>query len=408
MTSRGSSVVTVTRPSPASRAGLRKGDIIVSCNGQPVRDWVDLLAQSSSTGVDLLVRRGVSERHFRIRRVPGRELGLKLADSGPRQCGNRCLFCFVDQQPPGLRESLLVKDDDVRYSFLQGTYITLTDRQTREAIERGFNTLHVSVHTTDAELRGKLLGRPGPMPVLKNIALLGARGIEVEAQVVAVPGFNDGDALERTIADLYSVPSVRILGVVPVGLTAHRQDLPRLRRPSPGEAAETIEKIRAWQSRALRERGVPWVFAADEYYLLSNGEIPETSHYDTCTLQANGIGLLSGERERCTGRNFTGEGTVITGELAFPFLDDILAGTGYRVIPVENRLMGREVGVAGLLGGKDIIRSIRDYSLKSPRLYLPSVMFNHRNVTLDGLSSLDIARETELETSVLGTIGELP
>lgn len=401
-------MVTVTRPSPASRAGLKKGDIILSCNGHPVQDWVDLLAQSSSGKVTLQVKRGLSEKHFKLRREPGKELGIHLSDSGPRSCGNRCIFCFVDQQPPGLRESLLVKDDDVRYSFLEGTYITLTDNQTTEAVSRGFNTLHVSVHSTNPVLRGRMLGRPGPMPVLPNIDLLALRGVEVQAQIVVVPGYNDGEVLEKTIEDLYERDNVRILGIVPVGLTGHRIDLTQLRRPSVEEAVSTMNRIHKWQDRAEREKGFPWIYAADEYYLLTGEDVPLMEHYRSCTLQANGIGLLSAERDGCSGRNFTGEGSVATGELAYPFISDLLLNTSYTVVPVKNLLMGGEVGVAGLLSGADVIQSIRTLQSTQAKLYLPSVMFNHEELTLDGMSPGEISSTLGLEVSVTQRIGDLP
>ena len=397
-------MVTVTRPSPASRAGLKKGDIILSCNGFPVTDWVDLLAQSSAGTVNLHIRRGLSEKHVKLRRGPGEELGIHLSDSEPRSCGNRCIFCFVDQQPPGLRPSLLVKDDDVRYSFLQGTYITLTNRQTAEAISRGFNTLHVSVHAADPELRGRLLGRPGPMPILSNIDMLAEHGIEVQAQIVVVPGYNDGKVLEDTIEKLLRRSNVRILGIVPVGLTGHRNGLTPLRRPSAEEAASTLDIIAAWQN----ESGSPRVFAADEYYLLAPRDIPGGDHYTTCTLQANGIGLMAAERDHCAGRNFTGEGLVATGELAYPFISTLLEDSGYTVLPVWNTLMGREVGVAGLLSGADVIHSTANHHNTRKMLFLPSIMFNHRGLTLDGISKDDISNATGMDVSVIERIGDLP
>lgn len=397
-------MVTVTRPSPASRAGLKKGDIILSCNGLPVRDWVDLLALSSAGTVNLRIRRGLSEKHIKLRRGPGEETGIHLSDSEPRVCGNRCIFCFVDQQPPGLRRSLLVKDDDVRYSFLQGTYITLTDRQTAEAISRGFNTLHVSVHSTDPELRGRMLGRPGPMPILPNIDLLAEHGIEVQAQVVVVPGYNDGKVLERTIEELLSRGNVRILGIVPVGLTGHREDLTCLRRPSAGEAAATLDLIGRWQGKP----GFHRVFAADEYYLIAEREIPEADHYSCCTLQANGIGLLASERECCAGRTFTGTGTVATGELAYPFISALLRHSAYTVIPVRNILMGEEVGVAGLLSAADVIRSAGNLCNTRGKLFLPCIMFNHSGLTLDDKSVDDISEALGMEVSIIQRIGDLP
>lgn len=408
MTSKGSSVVSISRPSPAARAGLKKGDIIVSCNGHPVRDWVDVLAQSSSGTVSLRIKRGLSFRNLRIPRGPGEELGFNLADSKPRSCGNRCIFCFVDQQPPGLRESLLIKDDDVRYSFLQGTYITLTDSQTAEAVSRGFNTLHVSVHTTDPILRGTMLGRSGPMPVLPNIDILQQHGIDVQAQIVEVPGYNSGKALEQTMADLYSRSNVKILGIVPVGLTGHREGLPPLRRPGRTEALRTLAIVRNLQTLAGRERGFPWVFAADEYYLLAGENIPPADFYRRCTLQANGIGLIAEETDSCMGKVFNGSGVVVTGDLAYPYICQILRNSGYTVISAANRLMGGEVGVAGLLSGADAAAAVIEDDPETKNVFLPSVMFNHLGLTIDGLSTGDISELVNRKVFTVNMIGELP
>jgi putative radical SAM enzyme (TIGR03279 family) len=399
-------ISSVKASSPASRGGIHKGDILLSCNGSPVRDWVDFLLFSSSESVSLKIRRGPLQRVVKLKRRPGAEWGIELEGSHARVCRNRCIFCFVDQQPPGLRNTLLVKDDDVRYSFLSGTYITLTSEQTDEAISRRFSSLHVSVQASDPVLRGRMLGFPGSLPVLPQIDRLHENGIEVQAQIVEVPGWNDGKALENTISDLYHRENVKTLGVVPVGLTKWRTGLEPLVRPDKAQALETLGIIEKWQTRAQAERMTPWIYAADEYYQIAQVSIPPAKNYDSCTLQANGIGLLARMINECSSRKFTGSGIVVTGTVAAPYIGSILEGTDYRVIPVLNTLMGHMVGVAGLLSGEDVINALIETE-GDQEVFLPSVMFNHHGKTMDEYSAPGIEEKTGMKITTANSIGDL-
>lgn len=403
----GTSILNVKPASPASRAGLRSGDRILSCNGTPVRDWVDLLSMSSETVIDLSISRGPLRRTLQLRRRPGVGWGIELAESTAKTCSNKCIFCFIDQQPPSLRRSLALKDDDVRFSFLSGTYITLTSQQTEEAIARRFSSLHVSVHTTNPLLRGKMLGLPYPMDILPNIDKLAENSIDIQAQIVEVPGWNNSDELDRTITDLFHRSNISILGIVPVGLTRWRDELEPLSRATQHQAEETLGIIGKWQSKALREKGSRWVYPADEYYAITGIQVPPLNCYDGGSLTANGIGLLAKMIDSCGGKTFTGSGTIITGVMAAPFISKILQDSLYTVLPVENTLMGPLVSVAGLLSGEDVIRAIQENHLKDETVFLPSVMFNHNNVSLDEYTAASISRETGINTLTLDSIGDL-
>jgi putative radical SAM enzyme (TIGR03279 family) len=403
----GTSILEIEPVSPAARAGLRAGDVVISCNNSPVRDWVDMLAVSSESSVSLSIKRGSLRRTVGLRRRPGTGWGIKLEGSDIRQCKNRCVFCFVDQQPPGLRNSLLVKDDDVRYSFLEGTYITLTPEQVEEAITRGFTSLHVSIQTTSPELRGRMLGHRKPLDILPLIDKLAARGVEVQAQIVEVPGWNDGEQLDNSVSDLFLRKNVTVLGVVPVGLTKWRKGLEHLNRPTGEQASRTLETLKKWQRRALVEREKPWVYPADEYYCLAGEEIPELSFYNDNALAANGIGLLAEMIYRCRAREFQGEGIVLTGTMAAPYIVRVLSGSRYRVIAVENTLMGSGVSVAGLMSGADVVRTLKKNHLQKQRIKLPSLMFNHDGLTLDEYTPYRIGRESETDVVCLNSIGEL-
>ena len=280
--------------SPASRGGLKAGDFIVSCDGAPMDDWIDFSRSAlQASHLHLETRRGTVRRNVTLGRRPGAGWGLRLEGSDPRPCGRRCTFCFMDQMPRGMRPALYFKDDDIRHSFLHGTYVTLTAEQVSFAVERRLSPVHVSVHSTDPVLRGSMMGAGGPAPVLPQLEELGRAGVEVEAQIVLVPGWNEGERLSNALEDLYAVGCVKSVGVVPVGLTRHRSGLPQLRRPSALEAADCLARCSGFSERALRERGSPWVWPADEMFLLADAPLPPSSWYEGCTLTANGIGLLS-------------------------------------------------------------------------------------------------------------------
>ena len=282
--------------------------------------------------------------------------------------------------------------------------------------------MNVSVHSTDPALRARLFGHPsGELPILPNLRRLAAAGISVDAQVVVVPGWNDGNHLRDTLeALLLDSGPVRSVGVVPVGLTDHR---PRrggerpLRRPCATEAREVLDLVRRAQERALDELSTRWVYASDEWYLLAGIEPPGSGHYPDCPQRANGIGLIAAEMEAMHRReapvSLEGD-TIATGTMAFPFVSRLVEGTGCRVIRVPNKLFGTMVGVAGLLGGRDIISRLREVggsprgpALPGPRLFLPSVMFNRDGLTLDGLDARAIQSETGMRVRVLWTLAGL-
>ncbi len=380
---------------------------MISCDNSRVRDWVDFIALSSRSTVSLYFSRGPLHRRVNLKRRPGVQWGIELEGSQVRGCGNRCIFCFVDQQPPGLRKSLSVKDDDVRYSFLNGTYITLTSQQTDEAISRGFSSLHVSVQTSDPHLRGRMLGISEPAEILPQIDRLADSGIEIQAQIVEVPGWNDDRELESTIADLFDRPNVKILGIVPVGLTKWRKDLESLSRPQKQQAEQTLKLVEKWQVKALSQKGTPWVYPADEYYAITGKEIPPASYYGDNSLAANGIGLLAEMISKCRGRRFSRGGMIITGTTAAPFITSIVEASGYSVVPVENNLMGPLVSVAGLLSGEDVLNIIKQYHTRDETVFLPSVMFNHDGVTLDEYSIETISEKTGAKVVSTNSIWEL-
>jgi putative radical SAM enzyme (TIGR03279 family) len=385
---------------------LKAGDFVVSCDGEPIDDWIDFARAASGMGLELTYRRGTVSRRVRLRRAAGRGWGISLEGSAPRPCRNRCVFCFMDQMPPGLRPSLYLKDDDVRHSFVHGSYVTLDDSQVEFALSRRLSPIHVSVHSTDPGMRGALLGLGRPAPILPSLEELRRGGVEAEVQIVVVPGWNDGRALSSTLSDLREEPCVISVGVVPVGLTRHRQGLPLLRRPTREEASDCISICSAFREESAERSGDPWAWPADEMFLLAGIPLPPASWYEGCTLQANGIGLLSAMMA-IEGREFRGAGTVVTGALAAPFFRRLLSGSGYEVAEAPNSMFGEEVGVAGLLSGADVIRASALSRGDGP-LFLPATMFSSSGVTLDDLTPEMLAGETGRDVRVACFAGDLP
>ncbi|MFO7949636.1 MAG: DUF512 domain-containing protein [Candidatus Fermentibacteraceae bacterium] len=404
-------MLTVTAVEPAgaaSRAGIRAGDRLASLDGNPVTDMLDL-----ASGGSLLCRaeyvRGGARRYAVLRRNPtDTGWGLHVEGEGPRRCRNRCVFCFVDQNPPGVRPGLRVRDDDMRHSFLHGTYVTLDDGQVELALDRGLSPVYVSVHTTDPVLRGRLLGRNAPAPVVPGLERLREGGIEVRGQVVVVPGLNDGRPLQRTLSKLREDRLVSDLGVVPVGLTDHRCGLPRLRRPTAKEAAELVETCLEAGRRAIDAGLGRWVWPADELLLMAGVEVPDPDFYEGCHLRENGIGMLASLAAQPLSPS--GSGIVVTGALAAPYLRRLLAGSGYGVAAAPNGFFGPMVGVAGLLSGADAVSAIRRLvnAGEAGPFFLPSVMFNCDSLTLDDLTLPEITRAAGAEVLATGSLEELP
>lgn len=333
-----------------------------------------------------------------------------------RTCACNCVFCFVDQNPAGMRDQIYVKDEDYRFSFLYGNYITLTSlgrKGMARIIEQRMTPLFVSVHATDIDVRTRMLGIKRRIDVIPLLRELCDAGIEVHTQVVLCPGWNDGATLEKTFRDLLELApapaddegGVRSLAIVPVGLSAHRDELTRLDPVTPEKAAETIDRMQEWQQEALDRIGERFAYLSDEFYLLADRPFPPTDHYDEFWQIDNAIGLTPRLRETwaadladladpaAAGERPTRPLTILTGELAAKawrreFLPMLAAGgaPSVEVIGVENTLYGNSVTVAGLLGGKDLRRAL----LALPPEPVRTVALSPRVLNADGLTLDDL------------------
>lgn len=384
-------ISTVLPGSLAERLGLRPGDKVVAINGRSPRDVIDVQFYAAEERLTFEVQREAEKLTIQAHRRYGEPVGLEFTnptfDAGIRRCNNRCCFCFVSQMPRGLRDSLYIRDDDYRYSFLFGNYITLTNLTEEDWArieEQHLSPLYISVHATDPELRRRILGNPRAPDITAQLRRLADMGIEVHTQLVLVPGLNDGLHLERSIGDLAGLyPAVRSVSVVPVGLTRYHRG--GCRPYTVEEMRQVWETVTAWQKHLRQELGVGFAYLADEWYLRLGESVPSQEAYDGQELQENGVGLVRVLLDNWpqTGRVLAALGapqTWVTGTLAAPLLADLAesfasqTGIAVEVVPIPNRFFGTTVSVAGLLTGRDVLAYLRERPARGT-LVLPAAMF---------------------------------
>jgi len=425
---RGGVISSVRRGSPVEKAGLLPGDELLSVNGHRLRDVIDYRFYSAEEEVELVIRRGGELFTRRLRREYGEELGLDFQEvvfDGLRRCRNRCSFCFVDQLPPGMRNSLYIKDDDYRYSFLWGNYITLSnwsEEDWERVGEQRLSPLYVSVHATDLGLRRKIFGNPNLPDIREQFHRLGHLGIQLHAQVVLVPGLNDLH-LERTISDLVGFfPTVQSIGVVPVGLTRYHRA--GLRGVTPQEARALVKRVSLWSGEFRERYGRSLVYLADEFYLLAGLLPPPADEYDGFPQLENGIGLVRRllDEDIKKGKSLAAKArkSLVCGILIAPLLEEMakkfslqdpvggtLLSTEIEVIPVENRFFGPTITVSGLLTGQDVVGALSGCQL-GESLYLPRSMFDAKGeITLDGMTVQDMEAGLGVKVTMAETMGEV-
>jgi putative radical SAM enzyme (TIGR03279 family) len=411
----------VAPDSLAMELGIEPGDRIVGLNGQPLLDALDFQFQAQAERVLLDVDRSGVLLRYDLELEGDEYWGVTFADptfDGIRVCENACPFCFIKQIPKGMRRSLYVMDDDFRYSMLYGSFVTLTnlsEADWRRIEEQRISPLHVSVHSTDPDLRIALVGNPRAGRIMEDLARLERAGIDFHAQLVLVPGVNDGPALEGSLRDLATFgPRLCSVAGVPVGLSRHGQErqsrqirlsrtcmrsLPgkqiAVRRYRPEEALAVIAQAEAWQARFRRERGEPFFYLGDEFYLMTGTPVPPTAHYGGFPQIEDGIGitrhfldsLRSWLRRTKPGALGGAEGTIACGELIAPTMRDAVArfnahsGAVLGVVAVENVYLGAEINVSGLLSGQDLLAAFPPEPTNKP-LYISDRMVSQRTGTL--------------------------
>jgi len=408
-------VAHVAPGSMAARAGIAPGDWLLSINGHRLRDVIDFRFYTADDELALEVRRGDRVSAVYVTHGPERPLGVELRGDGLEtitECANHCPFCFVTQLPQGMRGTLHIKDDDYRYSFLFANFVTLTNLTPEDWArieEQHLSPLYVSVHSTDVAMRRKLLGNKFAEDPLEQLDRLAALGIVAHTQLVTCPGINDGEHLERSIADLMTrYPRVQTIAVVPVGLTKIRTErtmsrgMP-LRKFRPDEAARVLEQVEAAQRRNMERYGEPIVYACDEFYLVAGRDVPPADYYYD-EQRENGVGLVRQllddwrELKAALPRTLPRPRhlTMACGTLIAPVLqrivDDMNRSVGNLRVDlrvVTNRLFGAEVTVSGLIVGRDLLDALsegEEHAL-GDTLVLPRDMFDSTGtVTLDDMT----------------------
>src|SRR5438309_4846866 len=419
-------VAAVRARTPAAAAGLVPGDRILAINGHALRDAIDFSFHGSDARLALSVERDGTRHALRLARRPDADLGVELEAPRPGEiatCANKCVFCFIHQLPKGMRKSLYVKDDDFRLSFLHGNYITLTDledTELRRIEEQRLSPLYVSVHAMEPDLRHRLLGQPAVrgelMPRMERLA---KAGIVMHAQIVLVPEWNDGPHLERSVRDLARLhPQVATTAVVPVGLTRHRERLPRLRTLTDAEAEALAETVEGWQQEFLGRLGSRFVWASDEVYLQAGRPLPRAAAYEGFPIREDGVGLVRRFTDtfaRATGRLPRRQDpprrvTVVTGEMFAPFLRGLLAdlavpGLDVELVPIANEWFGRGIGVSGLLTGRDIREQLAGRVLGEAVLVPATAVREGDGVFLDDVAPREVAAALGVPVLVVESTG---
>lgn len=403
-------ITDVLAGSIAEEVGIEPGDILVAIDGADVADIVDYEYFCARELLTLTVRKPDGQiLEAEIEKDEEEWLGIGFENglmSRTRLCANHCVFCFVDQMPPGMRPTLYVKDDDWRMSFMMGNFVTLTnvsDQELQRIIDRHIPVLYVSVHATDPELRVRMMRQPRAARLMEQLKKLIAGGVALNCQIVLCPGWNDGEALERTLTDLWSLgPGVRSVAAVPVGLTGHREGLEKLQTYNAESAGRLLEQVERWQARCLAERGTRFIFPADEFYAMCGREVPEAEAYEGYPQIENGIGMMrkfedelrAALRERKPGCAKGRKVTMATGVSATPWLGRMAAlvaewtGLAFQIITVKNHFFGGTVTVAGLLVGQDLAEALKG-RIEGDRLVLPRSMLRENEDTFLDDSHLD-------------------
>jgi putative radical SAM enzyme (TIGR03279 family) len=398
--------------SPAAAAGVAAGAQIVSLNGRPVEDALELRFAETAGRVDLVWKDGDGTEHrAEIEKPDDLPLGIEVDPLKIRACNNKCAFCFAHQNARGMRRALYFKDDDYRFSFLNGNFATLTNLREAEMariIEQRLSPLYISVHATDWTLRNELLGNPSAPNILDQIARFAAGRISMHTQVVLCPGINDGEHLAKTLEDLRRFhPFVETVALVPVGLTQYREKLPVLRSPDPEYARSLLAWAEPRRRRLLKELGTRFAFPSDEFYLLAERPFPSAPCYEGYAQLGNGVGgcrkfleeFRRLEKKLPTAVTPARRVSVVTGALAVPVLTaaierlNRIAGLEVRLTPVVNTFFGGSVTCAGLLTGADIAMALeREGGELGATVLIPSIALkDDEDIFLDDLLLCDLA-----------------
>lgn len=412
----------------ADEMGIEPGDRLLSIDGQEIEDIFDYQFFCENEELLLLIEKPDGEQwELEIEKDADEQLGMEFGEGlmdKYRSCRNKCMFCFIDQMPPGMRDTLYFKDDDSRLSFLQGNYVTLTnmnDHDIERIIRYRLEPINISFHTTDPDLRCKMLHNRFAGDALGKVDQLYRGGIEMNGQIVLCRGINDKEQLERSIRDLTAyIPLLKSVSVVPVGLTKYRDGLYPLEPFSKEEAQAVLDTVHRWQKKIFAEYGIHFIHAGDEWYLLAEQEVPEEERYDGYLQLENGVGMLRllldeftnayaglpGDERACTL-------SIATGYLAYPYLkkmtekmEEKYPNIHVKVWPVRNDFFGERITVSGLITAQDIMSQLGDRELGEKLLIPCNMLKADEDIFLDDYSVREVEETLQVPIVIVKSSGQ--
>lgn len=412
----------------AEELGIEPGDRLLAINDTEIEDVLDYHFYVNDEELTLLVEKADGEQwELEIEKEYEDDLGIVFEQGlmdEYRSCRNKCIFCFIDQMPEGMRDTLYFKDDDSRLSFLQGNYVTLTNMSGHD-IERiiryHLEPINISFHTMNPRLRCQMLHNRFAGEALLKVDRLYEGGVEMNGQIVLCKGYNDGEELEHTIRELTKyIPYLRSVSVVPVGLTKYREGLTPLVPFTKEDAKQVLGTIHAWQEKIYEQYGIHFIHGGDEWYILAGEEVPEAERYDGYLQLENGVGMLrllhdefQEAYEEAKSDDIPREVSIATGLLAYPYIRDMAdmlqkkyPGTVIHVYPVRNEFFGEQITVSGLLTGQDLLRQLKDKPL-GERLLLPCNMFrSEEDVFLDDITLGTLMETLQVKADIVKSSGQ--
>ncbi len=402
----------VRRNTIAEELGIKPGEKLIAVNGTSPTDIIELSYLVAEEKIDLSIESQDGElRHVIVEKQPDEDLGIEFDSAvfdGVRYCHNKCVFCFVDQMIPGMRNTLYDRDDDFRLSFLYGNFLTLTNMKEcdyERIIKTHMSPLYVSIHATDSDVRRNMMKNKNAGNILDDLQRLIDNGITIHTQVVLCPGFNDGEILEKTFKDLVALaPMVETMAVVPVGLTKNREGLPEVRLFTSIECQNIILQVEKWQNECREKFGKSFIYLGDEFYINAGINLPAAERYDGFPQIENGIGLSRNFLDEWENSSVAPAGCdrienalVPVGESAYkllkPLFDDYnnKYKTGHTLVAVTNHFFGKTINVTGLLTASDILSAVSGFA-DFNRIILPQVVLNKDLLFLDDISLADFKK----------------
>lgn len=410
----------------AFEAGLEKGDVILSVNGSDFYDILEYRYLTAEYEVVLRVLKKNGDTEEITIENDYEDLGIEFSNAlidTAKSCRNKCIFCFIDQLPKGMRETVYFKDDDTRLSFLQGNYVTLTnlnDDDLDRLIKMRVSPINISVHTTNPELRKKMLSNKNAGRIFEIMKRFSENGIHMNCQIVLCREYNDGEELDRTIRDIASLhPYAESLSVVPVGLTAYRDGLCSLKAFDRESSKEVIERVGRWQKRLKKEIGTRLVYLSDEFYINADEKIPDAEEYEGFPQIENGVGLVASMYEEFSAavkllkyKRKKRTVSLVTGELVYEFisslakrLEELCDGLTVYVYPIKNNFFGGGVNVSGLVVGGDIMEQLKDKELGDEMLIPSSMLRAGEDVFLDDKTLIEVEEYLQVPIGAVDSDG---